>query len=174
MEIRSELNHLRMSPRKVRLVADAIRGKRLPEAEATLRFLARRAAGPLAKLLASAAADARQNFQISSPDALVVSRITVDAGPTLKRSRPRAMGRAFPIRKRTSRIVLVLESRDTSKAKKRRKADIAVVRGEDVAAERRMEERERPSERGSEFRAKPKVDTKPTGFVQRMFRRKAI
>lgn len=169
MEIRTELNYLRMSPRKVRLVADAIRGKSVPEAEVSLRFLTRRAAAPVAKLLAAAVADARQNFQILSPESLVVRRIRVDGGPILKRSRPRAMGRAFPIHKHTSHITLILESRgETPKRRKRKKSDIAVVEGEAPVGS---------IERGVShdvFRERPKVVTKPTGFVQRMFRRKAI
>ncbi len=169
MEIRTQLNYLRMSPRKVRLVADAIRGKSVPEAEVALRFLARRAAAPIAKLLATAVADARQNFQILSPASLVIRRISVDGGPTLKRSRPRAMGRAFPIRKHTSHITLFLESRgETPKRRKRKHADIAVVEGEAPVGSVGRE--------GSHdaFRERPKVATKPTDFVRRMFRRKAI
>ena len=172
MEIRSELNYFRSSPRKMRLVADAIRGKSVPEAEMVLGFLTRRAAGPMAKLLKAAVADARQNFQVTSSDALVVSRVMVDSGPTLKRSRPRAMGRAFPIRKRTSHVVLVLESRGPAPAKRRRrKADIAFIHGE-TAPE--TEEVRAVQSKHETFRAKPKVVTKPTDFVRRMFRRKAI
>lgn len=169
MEIRTQLNYLRMSPRKVRLVADAIRGKSVPEAEVALRFLARRAAAPIAKLLAAALADARQNFQILSPTSLVVRRISVDGGPILKRSRPRAMGRAFPIHKHTSHITLILESRGgTPERRKRKKVDIAIVEGEAPVASVGREGAH------DAFRERPKVVTKPTGFVQRMFRRKAI
>ncbi len=169
MEIRTELNYLRMSPRKVRLVADAIRGKSVPEAEVALRFLTRRAAAPIAKLLAVAVADARQNFQILSPASLVVRRISADSGPILKRSRPRAMGRAFPIHKHTSHITLILENRgETPERRKRKKADIAVVEGEASVESIRREGAH------DTFRERPKVTTKPTNFVQRMFRRKVI
>lgn len=172
MEIRSELNYFRSSPRKVRRVADAIRGKSVSEAEAVLRFVPRRTAEPMAKLLKAAIADAKQNFQVTSPDALVVSRIMVDGGPTLKRSRPRAMGRAFPIRKRTSHVVLVLEGRGPPPAKRRRrKADIAIVRGDAVPE---ASEAREVQPKHDAFRVKPKIVTKPTDFVQRMFRRKAI
>lgn len=172
MEIRAELNNLRISPRKARLVADAIRGKRFSEAEVALSFMGRHAAGPILKLLLAAAADARHNFQLTSSDALVVSRVFVNSGPTLKRSRPRAMGRAFPIRKHTSRVVLILESREPVAPKRRAKADIAMVRETDGAAD--AAEHARVNEKGDAFRAKPKVATKSTDFVQRMFRRKAI
>ncbi len=171
MEIRTELNYLRMSPRKVRLVADAIRGKSVPEAEAALRFLSRHAAAPVAKLLASAVADARQNFQFTSPAALVIRHIRVDGGPILKRSRPRAMGRSFPIHKHTSHITLILESQGQAPEKRRRrKADIALVKGGApvlIAPEKRESAH-------TVFRERPKVITKPTGFVRRMFQRKAI
>lgn len=172
MELRTELNYLRMAPRKVRLVADAIRGKSVPEAEATLRFIRRRAAEPLEKLLAAAVANARQNFQITSPAALVISRIAVNGGPTLKRSRPRAMGRAFPIKKRTSHVVLVLESHSPHAADGRpRGAEIAVAAGKPAETEAGSA---KTVERREAFRLQPKVTTKPTGFVRRMFRRKAI
>ena len=172
MEIRSELNYLRIAPRKVRLVADAIRGKRVPEAERVLRFLSRGAAGPMGKLLRAAVANAKQNFQVSSPDALIVGRISVDGGPTLKRSRPRAFGRTFPIRKRTSHVTLILEGRDPGAGRRRRRnADIAVVKGEPAAA--KAETRETPAKYEA-LRLKPKVEKKPTAFVRRMFRRKAI
>lgn len=179
MEIRSELNYLRIAPRKVRLVANVIRGRRVPEAERALNFLTRRAAGPIAKLLASAVANAKQNFQVSSPDELVVSRITVDGGPTLKRSRPRAFGRAFPIRKRTSHVTLILEGRGPGAGRRRRKKDdIALVKGEPAAAEGETrlpdrQARETPA-KFEALRAKPRVEKKPTAFVRRMFRRKAI
>lgn len=172
MRITAELNYLRLSPRKVRLVADAIRGRSVPEAERVLRFLSRRAARPMEKLLASAVANARQNFQITSPGELVIADIGVNSGPTLKRSRPRAFGRAFPIRKHTSHITLVLESRGiVPKRRKAKKPGIAVVRGEREAGKElgagRTPEREI-------FREKVRVSAKPSGFVKRMFRRKAI
>lgn len=180
MEIRTELNYLRMAPRKVRLVADAIRGKRVPEAEIALRFLARRAAEPMAKLLKAAVADAKENFQVTQPEALVVSRIMVDGGPTLKRSRPRAMGRAFAIRKHTSHVTLILESREPAPAKRRRrKANMAVVESDVMpgTGPTHLDEGARAAAGrppADVFRQKSKVVTKPTGFVQRMFRRKAI
>ncbi len=107
MDVHASLRHLRMAPRKVRLIVDMVRG--LPVAEATLRlsFVQREAARPVLKLLKSAIANAEHNFKLD-PAALVVKTITADGGTTLKRSRPRAMGRAAPIRKRTTHINLVL------------------------------------------------------------------
>jgi len=107
MDVHASLRHLRMAPRKVRLIVDMVRG--LPVAEATLRlsFVQREAARPVLKLLKSAIANAEHNFKLD-PAELVVKKITADGGTTLKRSRPRAMGRAAPIRKRTTHINLVL------------------------------------------------------------------
>ncbi len=107
MDIQAKLRYLRMSPRKVRLVADVIRGLPAREAEVRLSFLPKAAALPVRKLLASAVANAEHNFKLAA-DTLRVKTILVDGGPVLKRYRPRAMGRAAEIKKRTSHIILVL------------------------------------------------------------------
>lgn len=161
-----------MSPRKVRLVADAIRGKSYPEAERTLHFLTRRASGPMEKLLRSAAANAKQNFDILEPSLLVVSEIRVDAGVTMKRQRPRARGRAAVIRKRTSRVLLILEAKNVPVAKtKKPKAAIEYVREADAASGGGEDAKREPERKTAREHIKT---TKPTSFVQRMFRRKAI
>ncbi len=99
-----------MAPRKVRLVADLIKGKKARQAETELRFLEKSAALPIKKLLRSAIANAKHNFNIES-DRLMVKTIRVDKGPTLKRIMPRARGMASPIHKHMSHIVLVLSER---------------------------------------------------------------
>ena len=106
-EVTAKLRFLRMGPRKVRLVADLIRGRDVIRAHNTLSLLQKKAARPVLKLLNSAIANAKHNFQIDKEN-LRVSAITVDGGPVLKRSMPRAHGRATPIRERTSHINLVL------------------------------------------------------------------
>jgi len=106
----AKLNYLRLAPRKVRLVANLIKGMRVKEARVQLKFCPKRASQPLLKLLNSAVANAEHNFQLKE-DNLYISKITVDQGPSLKRWRPRAFGRAFPIMKRTSHITLVLEEK---------------------------------------------------------------
>jgi large subunit ribosomal protein L22 len=98
-----------MSPRKVRLVIDTIRGLSVKDAEVRLSFIPKAAARPVLKLLRSAVANAEHNFHLSK-DGLTVARITADGGPTLKRHRPRAFGRAAMIRKRTTHILLTLSS----------------------------------------------------------------
>jgi len=108
MEVTARLRYLRMSPKKVRLVADLIRGKNVNEALTILNLSVKRAAKPLKKLLESAIANAKQTGKMDI-DNLYISHLTVDEGPTLKRFRPRAMGRATIIRKRTSHITIKLK-----------------------------------------------------------------
>lgn len=111
-EIKAKLNYLRMSPRKVRSVIDLIRGKSFIQAIGQLKFIGRRAALPILKLLKSGASNAK-NFDLKESD-LYVKKITVDEGTPLKRFRPRAMGRAFQIKKRTSNITLVLDKKNNN------------------------------------------------------------
>jgi large subunit ribosomal protein L22 len=105
--VTAKANYIRMSPQKVRLVADLVRGKGVGEALIVLRNQPKRAGRILLKLLRSAVANAEQREDLD-PDTLVVKTIMVDSGPSLKRFRPRALGRATPIRKRTSKIVVEL------------------------------------------------------------------
>ena len=105
--------YVRVSPRKARLMADLIRGKSVKDAKAILALTPLGASPIVGKVLASAVANAENN-QSLSPDELVVARAYVDEGPTLKRFRPRAMGRASRIRKRTSHITVSVEERKVS------------------------------------------------------------
>ncbi len=99
--MKAELKNYRQSPRKVRLVADAVRGKKVSQALVELQFLGKRAALPFAKLIASAVANASHNHK-TEVDHLVIKNVTVTKGPTLKRMRPRSRGMASRINKRTS------------------------------------------------------------------------
>ena len=99
--------YVRIAPRKARLVADEVRGKSYPEAASILRFTNKRAARLIGEVMNSAAANAEHNDD-ADPDALFVREIRVDEGPTIKRYRARAMGRATMIRKRTSHISVEL------------------------------------------------------------------
>ncbi len=99
-----------MSPTKVRRVVELIKGRPVEEALNVLRFSPQAAAVPVAKVVASAAANAENNFDLDR-DTLVVAVAYVDQGPTAKRIRPRAQGRAYRIRKRTSHITIEVESR---------------------------------------------------------------
>lgn len=107
MEYKAHLRYLRIAPRKVRLVADSIRGKSVREAERGLKFMAQKSALPILKLLRSAIANAKNNFSIGA-EKLFVKKITVDKGPILKRIMPRARGSASPIHKHTSHISITL------------------------------------------------------------------
>jgi large subunit ribosomal protein L22 len=108
MEAKAKARFIRISPQKARLVADTIRGKNVEDAITTLRFMPKKGARILRKVLESAVANASQNDSIDI-DTLFVKTIFVDGGPMLKRIRPRAMGRASRILKRTSHITVVLD-----------------------------------------------------------------
>ena len=104
---------VRVSPRKARRVIDLVRGKSVTDALDILRWAPQAASEPVAKVIASAAANAQNNSGLD-PATLVVATVYADGGPTAKRIRPRAQGRAFRIRRRTSHITVVLESRPVS------------------------------------------------------------
>ena len=108
MEVKAQARYIRMSPRKVRLVLGVVRGLTVEAAKQQLTFMNKAAAEPVLKLINSAVANALNNFGLSEAT-LKVKTIVADGGPILYRYRPRAMGRASPIRKRTSHITVVLE-----------------------------------------------------------------
>jgi ribosomal protein L22 len=105
--VRASARYVRIAPRKARLIADQVRGLHIEKARALLQFSPRGAAQDIHKLIDSAAANAENNHDLIG-DEMKVSSITVDEGPTLKRYRPRAQGRATPIHKRTSHIAVAL------------------------------------------------------------------
>lgn len=107
------LKNYRQSPRKVRLVTELIKGQTVARAYVLLDHTPKRATDQIKKLIASAVANARQEGSVNEED-LVISDIRVDEGSTLKRYRPVSRGRAHPVRKRTSRISVVLEKRAQS------------------------------------------------------------
>ena len=106
MEVTARARYVRVSPRKARLVTDLVRGKKVEEALNILAFTKK----TLTKVINSAVANAQQNKQMDV-DTLMVKRISVDGGPTLKRYIPRAMGRATMVRKRTSHVTVVLDEK---------------------------------------------------------------
>lgn len=105
--ITASLKNYRQSPRKVRLVANLVKGKKVDEALNMLGHVTKRASNPLAALVLSAVANAKNNFNIEK-DNLFIKEMRVDGGVVLKRSMPRARGSAFPIKKRTSHVSVVL------------------------------------------------------------------
>ena len=122
MEFPAKLRHLRISPRKVRLVIDQVRGLDVVSARNQLHFINKRSARPVLKLLESAIANAKNNYPKLNlkveEENLFIKTITADQGPTLKRWKPRAFGRATPILKRSTHINLVLAEKKASKVKK--------------------------------------------------------
>jgi large subunit ribosomal protein L22 len=111
VRVSATAKYIRRSTRKTRLVTAAIVGKPVEEAAAILRFMPQGAARDVAKVLRSAAANAENNHDLS-PDDLIVADAVANEGPTVKRWRPRAQGRAFPIHKPMTHVTVVVESRE--------------------------------------------------------------
>ena len=170
MEVKATLRYLRIAPRKVRLVADLIRGKKVAEARAILDFTLKKPAHPLRKLLDQAVANALHNFQLDE-NSLWVSKIAVDEGPKLKRWRARARGRAVEIQKKTSHITLVLSG---EKVKERIPQ---VKEGLEKKIEEKKEEKKEVKEK-LKMEAKPEKEITPPKIEKkgwkRIFRRKAF
>lgn len=124
MEARAQARFVRVTPMKARRVVDLIRGLPAADAQAVLRFAPQDASDPVGKVLDSAIANATNNHNLD-PTSLVVAEAYVDEGPTMRRFRPRAQGRAFRIRKRTSHITVVLETLDTAAPVKAAKSNSA-------------------------------------------------
>lgn len=108
MEAVAKLNYARISPRKVKIVIDMIRNKKIPEALAILKYTPKAASPIVEKLIKSAVANAENNHNMNV-DKLYISEIYANQGPTMKRVMPRAHGRAYRIKKRTSHITVVLK-----------------------------------------------------------------
>lgn len=192
MEVKANTKYIRMSPKKVRVVADLIRGLDALEAINQLRFISRRAVRPILKTLNSAIANAEHNFNLKKEN-LFIKKIIVNEGPVLKRQRPRAFGRVSPIRKKSSHIEIVLDELKATEVAKRKEKISKPLSRETVT------EKELPSEvikesvvqpvaghkpkifdfrRRGKDRAKQHLDKlglkKAGGVVKRVFRRKAI
>lgn len=110
MEARAKGKYVRISPRKVRLIMDEVRGRSVDEALKILSFAPQKGARLLKKVINSAVANAEHNLKLDV-DRLYVKRVFADEGPTLRRFRPRALGRATRIRKRTSHLTVILDER---------------------------------------------------------------
>ena len=113
----AKARYVRISPMKARRVVDMIRGLPATEALTVLKFAPQAASEQVYKVVASAIANAEHNAHLRDRDRLVVAQAFVDEGPTMKRFRPRAQGRAYRIRKRTSHITVVVESREPATAR---------------------------------------------------------
>ena|SRR3989338_4224487 len=170
----AQLKFLHIAPRKVRFVADLLRGRAVNEAEAQLMLHPRRAAKPLLKLLRSAVANAKQKKMDGTK--LVVSEIRVDQGPMLKRFLPRARGMATPIQKKMSNITLVLTEKPTVTSRfsiviKKKSKSIPRASGDARRAGKVKKAKEKPAGAPEES---VKVPKEQKGFWKKMFRRKSV
>lgn len=192
MEVKAKVKFIRMSPIKMRLVANLIKKLPVDKALDQLQFINKLAARPIAKLVKSAIANAEHNFELAK-DNLFIKEITVGGGPTLKRWLPRAHGRATPIRKRTSHVNLVLSEIKASgivaskkqslaaplKLETRPKSESAVKIKEPSKPEKNVEIKEEgkvivdPRMEGRGGHAKIEGGGGKKGFVGKMFRRKS-
>ena len=163
----AQLNHLRISPRKVRAVASLLRGLSVNEAEAQLLFQIRRPSKPLLKLLRSAVANAK-NRQMKT-DQLGIAKIEVNQGPRFKRSMPRARGSASLIEKKSSHITLVLE--ESEKFKPRFKIVVPKKEKKSTKKAARKPAAEKPT--AQDTRQREYQPSKPR-FFRRIFRRKSV
>lgn len=194
MEVKASAKHIKMSARKVRLVVDAVRGLKANEALDQLNFIKKWAARPILKLVNSAVANAVNNFELDK-DNLYIKEIRVDDGATLKRWMPKAQGRATPIRKKMSHIILVLgEIKDSGKKEGKKIKIDAPIKLEDRPKEAEgvkiEDKKEKKEEKSDNFiKEKGKIIEDPRmegrrghapieggshkGFVSKMFRRKS-
>lgn len=154
-----------MTPRKVRAVAELMRGLRIDEAEAQLLHEPRRAAKPLLKLLRSAVANAK--VKKLDPERLVIESVRVDQGPMLKRFLPRARGVATPIQKKMSHVILTVQESHEAQSKFK----IVIKKKIKLPGEEKKRAKKQGGGRG---KAEEVKETKKPGFLRRFFRRKAI
>lgn len=195
MEVKAKAKHIRISPRKVRLVVDLVRGMNVGNALNQLKFTNKKAAGPIQKLIDSAIANAVNDFELEKSN-LFIKEIKVDEGATMKRWMPKARGRATPIRKRTSHISLILgELVDSGKVEaKKQKIEKPMKLGEKpkkdegvkVASKKDVKEEDKKVDaetekgkkiidpRGEGHGKHAKIEGKnEKGFAKKIFRRKS-
>jgi len=183
MEVKAKLRYLRIAPRKVRLVADLIRGKSTEEAQTILNFSIKRASLPLLKLLKSALANAKNNLGLEGTN-FYITKITVDEGPKLKRWRARSRGQAYEIQKKTSHITLILK--ETKKKPKittspphppaKKGTPAKKVKAKKLEKPKKVEKKEEV-EKKEKVKFRPEKEFQKTGtgrIAKKIFRRKAF
>lgn len=171
----AKLNYLKIAPRKVRLIADTLRGLSVREAEAQLLLRVQRSAQPLLKLLRSAVANAK-NKKLDT-DKLFVSSLIVNPGPMLKRFLPRAQGRATPIHKKMSHVVLILseaENKFAERFKINPPAKKEKVKKEKVKPKIAAPKGGEPRPITGRGEVKKETPKEKVGFFRRLFRRKSV
>jgi large subunit ribosomal protein L22 len=169
MEVYAKLSNLRIAPRKTRLVVDMVRGKDLKTAQAILRFVSKKAAIPVLKLINQAEANAKNNLKLD-PANLFVAKITVNEGQKLKRWRPRAHGQAFRIQKKTCHINVVLD--EIKKSGKKKKAAAATVKEETPLEIKKSVETPKAKQEFKDMFKTPKKGG--GGTVKKVFRRQVF
>lgn len=167
-QVIAKLKYLHIAPRKVRLVAGAISGLSVNEAEAQLLFRAKRSSGPVLKLLRSAMANAKNNYKLN-PDKLFVKSISVDQGPVLERFLPRAMGRATGLQKKMSHVTIVLEEREGGKMPR-----FNIVLPEKIKKTKKQKTSSKMKTDKKETEQRPALKPEKSGFFKKMFRRKSV
>ncbi len=173
MEVKAQLNGLRIAPRKVRAVTNLVKGKDAGYALNQMEFLMKRSVLPLIKLLNSAIANAENNFSMVKEN-LYIKEFLVDEGIKLKRYRPKAQGRAGEIQKKTSRVRLVLDERV---AGLKRKSSEKKAQKELKTVEKENEKLEAKKPETKKHEVKTEIGKKSDasgGFVKRLFRRKQV
>jgi large subunit ribosomal protein L22 len=176
MQVRAKLKNLRVSPKKVRLVVDLVRGADAADAQNQLSFLNKGSAKDILKLLNSAIANGENNYGLKKNN-LFVKEIRVDEGTTIKRWRPRAFGRAGMIRKKMSHVSLVLDEKVPTPLEKIKKAKVAapkVVKASEAA--KSVTDTETPSKETKTSMIKDSVSqggSSGKGFAKKIFQRKA-
>lgn len=166
MQITAQLNYLRIAPRKVRLVAMALRGLPVEKAQMELSFRIKRSAVPLIKLLKSAVSNAENNFSLVKEN-LFVKNVIVNEGVKIKRYMPRAMGRAGMIEKKSSHVKIVLEEKVPGL--KMKKPEPTVKEAKPEPLEKAQEKFKKPNVEAK----KPALGKEVFGGVRKFFRRKS-
>src|SRR6056297_1855087 len=153
MEVKAKANYQHISPKKARLVAEAVKGMQVSEALNSLDFIQKKASYFVKKALNSALANAKHNFNMDE-DNLIVKNVLVNEGPTLKRQRARAMGRAMIIRRRSSHIEVVLAQKEKRAIKKKagkiENPDIKEVSKEEIDEKKKISKKPQPRKEHSD------------------------
>lgn len=174
MEVRASLKHLRVAPRKSRLVAGLVRGLDVNKAANQLKFLNKKSAKPILKLLESAVANAINNYGLDRAN-LTIKEIKIDEGRVLKRWLPRAHGRATVLRKKMSHVLLTLSEIVDSGKKEAKKVKVeAPVKLDEVSKEAKKSKKEEKADKDIEKVSKAELKSSSNkSFASKVFRRKA-
>ena len=165
MKIQAKINYLRISPRKVRVVLEAVKKMPVEKALEQLQFMPKKSALPLLKLLKSAVANAENNFKLKKEN-LEISEFRADKGSVLKRWMPRAQGRATPIHKFTTHVTLILEDKTVSEdeiKKSKKKVQKGEEKPEDVVVVKDWDEAKKLVKEEVEENIQPEAKEKETG-----------